>query len=70
MQEAPSNMADVATTSASSGSSTTDSSMVPAGVLFPRERAGVDSMQAYGGGELVLDEQRCLRLGRGGDIIV
>ena len=43
---------------------------VPTGVLFPRQRPAVDYMQAYGGGELVLDEQGCLRLGGGGEVIV
>ena len=48
--------------------STTGAAMVPTEVLFPRQRAGVDYMQAAGGGKLVLDEQGCLRLGRGGGV--
>ena len=51
-----------------SDSSTTSAATVTTEVLFPRQRAGVDYMQAAGGGKLVLDEQGCLRLGRGGDV--
>ena len=56
------------------GPSTTNPATVPTDVLFPRQRAGVDYMQASGGGKLVLDEEGCLRIGRrggaAGDVVV